>query len=189
MVEAAESAPETPGRKIVFVLGAGASAPFLTVGGEPLSTALIARALRSDELWRKVWRHIERERGVAGHSSPGAGDHLDINEALLLRDRVLSVLQATRFDHINFEHFIQLIDKTALYLCANHRTEIAQLDSLLLVLLVFHDPRSGDAWRRVPGVVARVLDEPDAVHAERAAEETDERVGVFRRDDPPAEEL
>jgi len=37
--------------KLTIIAGAGASIPFLSVGGEPLSTQLSAKALKDDHLW------------------------------------------------------------------------------------------------------------------------------------------
>lgn len=148
--------------KLTIIAGAGASIPFLSVGGEPLSTQLSAKALKDDHLWGDVWGKFNSRRQVRDARGPGRiVDRLELNEVLALRDMLLRALTGTRFCETNFEYLIHLMDKTSYYLQSSSTDQIVQLDALTLAIEdTFRKqfPKTErDGWMYVPFLSREVI--------------------------------
>jgi hypothetical protein len=74
-------------KKVAFILGAGASGPFFGKGQKPLTTKVLSSAIRDDARWRAAWGEYEAHEA---NRTPGIQDHLDIGEAIALRNDILS---------------------------------------------------------------------------------------------------
>jgi len=164
--------------KLTIIVGAGGSTPFLSIKDSPLTTRLIAEALREDQRWKDVWKKFDSQRHIRdSRTASWVKDKLELDEAFVLRDMLLRTLIGTRFCESNFEYLIHLMDKTSYYLLAQRQyhqgvtmpvDQILQLDALLLGIegtlhLKFPESHS-DGWRYVPFLSREVVLET-VIHA------------------------
>ncbi len=148
-------------RRITFVLGAGASLPFLSVGGKPLSTPMVAKELSTASRWGAAFNLFEAEKNKRANAS-SYRDRLDFCEVLDLCKAVSDALACNpRFSTPNFEYLVHLLDKAGFYLQGHDKTEIGQLDAILLgvedTLRNRYTKSDPDGWRYLPWITRELI--------------------------------
>ncbi len=114
--------------KITLLLGAGASIPFLCRDDVHLTTDYLTRALLDKHNWDAI---------IQGHNQykkdPNVLDKLDAQDCSFVILRIKQYLeQNSRFQGVNFEYIIHLLDKIANYLSANGLYECSNIDEIMI---------------------------------------------------------
>lgn len=153
-------------KKITFLLGAGASIPFIISKGKCLSSSYITDALFERDRWKNVTDKLSIYKAKR-QDSDSYLDNIDIDDILFVLERIKLRLRSNeRFKNLNFEHIIHLLDKVADYLRLPGTVWISNIDEILFDFWVQIDPAFKQhafrkshpgGWHNVPFLAREVL--------------------------------
>jgi len=148
--------------KITLLLGAGASIPFLCRDDARLTTDYLTKALLDKNNWDAIVQEHNQYK-----KDPNVIDKLDAQDCSFVVLRIEQYLrQNSRFQSVNFEYIIHLLDKISDYLSANGPYEYSNIDEILINFFGESDSmlqeyafRNSDkgGWRYAPFLAREVI--------------------------------
>jgi len=164
-------------KKLVFLVGAGGSSPFIP----NLTTEKLTNALLDPCRWKNIIEKFKEEKKEKGNNSEININDCDITNILC---KIKKILEKNSFykDKINFEYLIHLLDKVSLYYKADNDYEIANIDTTLVNFFQKHEnpynyytSTNPNGWEYVPFlarelIIEYILDSWNKIEEERKEE-------------------
>ena len=143
--------------KITFLLGAGASAPFVKYNSTALTTEYLTNSLLNPKNWKNILNKFEENK------LENQLTKIDINDIIFIVNKINNILEKKEIK--NFEYIIYLLDKISIYLSKEYNS-IDNIDILLIdffhqidnELLQFAFRNSNiDGWKYAPFLAREVI--------------------------------
>ena len=152
-------------KKIVYILGAGASMPFIKGQKQSLSTKALTDILFEEKTWNSILDKFKLHlQGPFISSPPPSIGYRDIACVINSIQNLLN--RNAYFKNINFEYVIHLLDKISDYISAKSLSQYGNIDTLLCNFLVEDNDLTRDrfyvdsnhmGWGYVPFLVREVV--------------------------------
>lgn len=151
--------------KTLFLLGAGASTPFLRDKLGSLDTKRLTETLLDPSNWEDILAVYEKIRATARYTS---ADNISYDDIEVLLKRITSLLGKTvQFENYNFEHVIHFLDRFSFYLsCDLGIKEYSMIDILPIMFWTkvdfdlkkkFYSGTGHQGWRYVPFLAREII--------------------------------
>lgn len=152
--------------KIAFLLGAGASSPFLYDSHSCLDTRRLTAELLNIHNWSDILNLYEKIRSTLKHKT--SADNIGQGNIETLLNRITELLTKTeQFKNFNFEHVIHLLDRFSFYFsCDLGIREYGMIDVLPTVFWMdndhdlkkqFYTDTGHQGWRYIPLLAREII--------------------------------